>query len=327
MYAKHRDSASIETSINSKLKFSNHVESAVTTMMKVVIIAVIGWAGLAVATQEKVCSSFCSSLGMMQSNPGKSCDDIYQINKATRGKSGYYWINATTGVHQVYCDMELECGGHKGGWMRIANLDVSRGDSCPSGWSKITSPVAACRPPSNNAGCYPVTFTVNGTNYHRVCGKARGYQHATTDAFRNFVTKSINGAYVDGLSITLGNPRRHVWTYAAGHEDNSREHESKCPCAANPGKAAHPFIGNHYYCESGTTGIPNDNPIIYTSDPLWDGSGCVDGNNNCCTNADMPWFFRQFVAKQEDNLEARICTDQGLPDEGVLVDQLQLFVQ
>ena len=53
--------------------------------------------------------------------------------------SGNYWINTTTGVHQVYCDMELECGGHKGDWMRIADLDTSRGDYSPSGWTKVTS--------------------------------------------------------------------------------------------------------------------------------------------------------------------------------------------
>ena len=45
--------------------------------MKVVIIAVIGWVFHLVAAEEKICSTFCSSLGMLQSNPGKSCDDIY----------------------------------------------------------------------------------------------------------------------------------------------------------------------------------------------------------------------------------------------------------
>ena len=82
--------------------------------MKVAIIAILGWACHFAGAQEKVCSSFCSK------NPGKSCDDIYQINKASRGMSGNYWINTITGVHQVYCDMELECGGHKGGWIRGA---------------------------------------------------------------------------------------------------------------------------------------------------------------------------------------------------------------
>ena len=28
--------------------------------------------------------------------------------------------------------------------MRISDLDTSRGDACPSGWAKITTPIAAC---------------------------------------------------------------------------------------------------------------------------------------------------------------------------------------
>ena len=110
--------------------------------MRVVIVAVIAleWAYHLVVAQGSVCSNFCSSLGMLQSSPGQSCGDIYQINKASRGASGNYWINTITGVHQVYCDMEFQCGGHKGGWMRIADHDTSRGDECPSGWVKITTP-------------------------------------------------------------------------------------------------------------------------------------------------------------------------------------------
>ena len=101
-------------------------------VVKVVIIAALELTCYLVVAHEKICSAFCSSLGMMQSSPGRSCDDIYQINKASREASGNYWINTTTGVHQVYCDMELESGGHKGGWMRIADLDISSGDDCPS---------------------------------------------------------------------------------------------------------------------------------------------------------------------------------------------------
>ena len=37
--------------------------------------------------------------------------------------------------------------------------------------------------PSDNGGCYPTIFTVNGTSYHKICDKARGYQRHTTDAF------------------------------------------------------------------------------------------------------------------------------------------------
>ena len=113
-----------------------------------------------------------------------------------------YWINTTTGVHQVYCDKELECGGHKGGWVRIADLDISRGDECPSGWTKITTPVAACIAPSSNAGCYSTNFSTLTIPYSKVCGMAVGYQSETTDGFASL--QLINGPYVDGVSITYG---------------------------------------------------------------------------------------------------------------------------
>ena len=268
--------------------------------MKIVIIAAV--VCHLVAAEENVCSNFCSSLGMLQLNPGKSCNEIYQINKASRGGSGYYWINTTTGTHQVYCDMELECGGHKGGWMRIADLDTSRGDNCPSGWTKITTndagypSIDVCRSSSNNPGCYATIFTVNGLNYHKVCGKARGYQKYTTDAFGGAGTapkntKSINGIYVDGLSITLGYPRKHVLTYAIGYSDELASY-GNCPCAASPGTTAFTFLSNDYYCESGSPGTARPKNAFLTDDPLWDGSGCIASKNNCCTNVNLPWFYR-----------------------------------
>ena len=273
---------------------------------------------------------------MLRSSPGKSCDDIYQINKASRGLSGNYWINTTTGVHQVYCDMELECGSHKGGWMRIAELNTSRGDDCPSGWTKITTndaghpSIAVCRSPSNSAGCYSKVFAVNGTNYHKICGKARAYQRDSTDGFggvgsapRN--TKSINDAYVDRLSITLGNPCKHVWTYAVGYSEERASH-GNCPCASSPRNISL-HLHKHYYCESGSPGTGQPSNAYLTSDPLWDGSRCITANNNCCTNVNMPWFFRQFHSSQQDDIEVRICANQGFDDEAVTLDQLQLFVQ
>ena len=167
-------------------------------VIKFVTVAVIGWTCHLVLALERVCSTSCSTVGMLQSTPGKSCSDIYQFNKASRGASGNYWINTTTGVHQVYCDMELECGGHKGGWMKIADLDTSRGDDCPSGWTNITTPVTACIAPSSNAGCYSANFSILSIPYSKVCGMAVGYQEISPDAFHSSI-ESINQPYVDGL--------------------------------------------------------------------------------------------------------------------------------
>ena len=43
--------------------------------------------------------------------------------------------------------------------------------------------------------------------------------------------------YIDGVSITLGSPRKHVWTYAVGHRDDNNVHQQRrCPCAKHPGR-------------------------------------------------------------------------------------------
>ena len=301
-----------------------------------IIAILLGIVSQMVLGQEKVCSSFCTSLGMMESNPGKSCDDIYQINKASRGVSGDYWIQTATGTHQVYCDMELECGGHKGGWMRIADLDTSRGDDCPTGWMKQTTPtnVDVCRGTSNNPGCYQATYSTNGLRYNKVCGMARGYQKGTPDAFWAFVLQfrhtSINEPYLDGLSLTIsGSPRKHIWSYATGFAHNDRS----CPCTfivdnngdLLSGPEPQEYVRDHYYCESGTGGTPEITDY-FTDDPLWDGTECT-GVNQCCHDPGMPWFSRQFPTSVTGNIEARICRDQTFNDEGILIDQLQLFVQ
>ena len=280
------------------------------------------------AVSEQVCSSFCSSIGMLESNPGKSCADIYQINKATRGLSRDYWINTTTGIHQVYCDMEIECGGHKGGWMRIADYNTSRGDNCPSGWNKITvNGIAMCRSPFDTPGCFPATFSVQHVGYNKICGRIKGYQKGIPNAFHIWSSSpSLEHAYVDGISITVGNPRKHVWTYAVGASENHGGYGlGKCPCARHPGQPSPSFVRDHYYCESGKSGIVNVSQY-YTEDPLWDGADCIL-NNNCCANVNQPWFFRQLVISRKDDIEARLCCHQVFDIDAILVEQIQLYVQ
>ena len=47
---------------------------------------------------------------------------VCMIKLANKAVSGLYWINTTSGIHQVYCNMELQCGGYKGGWTRVVVL-------------------------------------------------------------------------------------------------------------------------------------------------------------------------------------------------------------
>jgi len=61
-----------------------------------------------------------------------------------------------------------------------------------------------CGSPSNNTGWYSTNFSVNGSSYHKIYGKAWGYQRSTTDGFSQIAgVQSINSPYDDGLSITI----------------------------------------------------------------------------------------------------------------------------
>ena len=231
------------------------------------------------------------TLGMSEANPASSCNEIYQRNPTSRGTVDQYWIKTNEGLFQVTCNMKLKCGGVEGGWMQVVDVDMNRDDNCPGTWRKITNPKKLCLGLST-VGCASTSFHVKGVSYDNICGQAKAYQKGSTDAFASKI-QSIDGIYVDGISITLGSPRKHVWTYAAGLSDDHDYKCCNCPCATIPGPGPPAFVGNDYYCESGDVGTLNRNDY-YLSDPLWDGSGCGSGNG-CCAQIGMPWFYRKLT--------------------------------
>jgi len=261
------------------------------------------------------------TLGLTQANPAASCHEIYQCNPTSRGSIGQYWIKTSEGLFEVTCNMKLRCGGVEGGWMQVVDVDMNRDDSCPGTWHKITTPRRLCL--GNVAGCASAQYYVKGVSYEYICGQIKAYQKGSTDAFHQ--TQSIDDAYVEGISITLGSPRKHVWTYAAGASDDYNYSNSNCPCASHPGHLPPSFVGSHYYCESGTTGMVND-ASFYLSDPLWDGIGCTT-TNGCCSQIGMPWFYRQVPVSVAEDLEVRICKDEDYSNEDIAVQKVELYVQ
>ena len=88
-----------------------------------------------------------------------------------------------------------------------------------------------------------------GLDYSHVCGELRGYQLGTPDAFGHYNIdkgRTIDDAYVDGVSITYGrSPRKHIWTYAVGV--NLGHHPiNACPCSKNSTAIVPPFIGSDH---------------------------------------------------------------------------------
>ena len=112
------------------------------------------------------------------------------------------------------------CCGITEGWTRVVYLNMSDpSQRCPSAWEEASQPVRSCgRVTSTSGSCDSVNFTTNGRSYSRVCGHLRGYQVGYNNAFNPYFlgANTINSYYVDGVSITYGSPRMHIWTLAVG---------------------------------------------------------------------------------------------------------------
>ena len=289
-----------------------------------IIVLVVGYSQLVVShtSELETLLSCVNKLGTDSSHPAKSCREIYNYNMASRGQSGYYWIK-TDNIYKVYCDMELTCGGIRGGWMRIANIDTTQGDDCPSGWRKITQPRPLCRGSGDAAGCYSAYFSNNKAEYNSICGKLRGYQKGSSGAFSTSL-HSLDSQYLDGVSITVGTPRKHVWSYAAGYS-KSVANRGNCPCT--PSGASPPlFVQDFHYCESGNAGGGIVVNQYFEIDPLWDGRGCPAGDD-CCFKLGAPWFYRHFIEPEGRAVEARICRDEPYSNEAILLENVQLYIQ
>ena len=174
--------------------------------------------------------------------------------------------------------------------------------------------------------CTSVTFPSHRVNYDKVCGRARGYQFGSPDGFYSYLgnSQSLESAYVDGLSVTHGSPRSHIWTFAVGLSKDYNYRSWNCPCALYPGPAAPPFVGERYFCESGDIGTWSYSQW-YLDDSLWDSQGCANGST-CCSRGG-PWFSTELNEETNDDIEVRWCMweDYNLDDTGV--QELEIYVQ
>ena len=149
------------------------------------------------------------------------------------------------------------------------------------------------------------------------------------NAFAESRYSVLNSYYVDGISITQGQMRKHLWTYAVGRAELDLPHPSNrvrsvCPCNGNvPGAEAYLpfFVGNNYYCESGF--VERFERRVAWEDPLWDGNGCHTPINTCC---DRSGFFYRNVTTSTDDIEVRWCSNFPYTGEDSPADQLEIWV-
>ena len=149
-------------------------------------------------------------------------------------------------------------------------------ETCPEHWRLYEQQnLRACgRQQSNTASCESVQFNSGGYSYTQVCGRVTGYQYNSPDAGYLFdgppltPGNEINEPYIDGVSVTYGTPRQHLWSlYAAFHESRC------CNEYFHSHIESFNFTGSNYFCDT------TNNNIFSSDSPLW------DGNTPCTTSS------------------------------------------
>ena len=267
-------------------------------------------------------------VGEVQNFPVSSCASLPRSFP-----SGHYWVRNSIGsAVYVYCDMTRSCGGFTGGWMQVVQLDMrNRSHRCPSGLNQRTdhNTLRTCVSNIASAGCTSAMFPVNSFRYSRVCGKIKAYQVSTPDGFHNRGQhpNNIDANYVDGIGLSHGYPRQHIWTFAAVSQKWSFGGCSDCRNIHL--SATHPFfVGNDFFCDTGTgnSGMAEFG-TIYSNNPLWDNVGCPSSYTSCCNFNTPPWFYKRLLRPTTDDIEMRVCRDQPSIDEDIAIESIEIFVQ
>ena len=219
------------------------------------------------------------------------------------------------------------CGG--AGWRRVAFLNMSESNrTCPEQWRLYEEDsLRVCGRPVGGPSCHSVQYSVDNFAYTRVCGRVTGYQYASPDASTHFVYNptpgnAINEPYLDGVSVTHGSPRQHIWSFYG-----SVNTLQCCSQAHITNMESLSFIGNNSFCD---TGNPEHRPwggTLFTYHPLWEGITLCRDSETCCSSHSGPWFHVTLDVPSIQDIEVRICSDQHTNNEDTPVELVEIYVR
>ena len=263
-----------------------------------------------------------------------SCSQLHEVYPTA--PSGYYNILLFNGSQiKVYCDMEgAHCDGN-GGWTRVAFVNMSEtGSSCPPGLVQydniFNTSLCWIYNGTYYHGCNSTLFSTNGLNYTKVCGRVRGYQYGYPFAFYCYIyNNTCFDPEINTYGVTLtysNNPHKHIWTYAGGWNEATKD-SSTCPCNNGSQYMNYIFVGNDYYCESGS--YDYDDWVLFPNDPLWDGRDCPGREATCCISPKMPWFVKTLNETVAYDIELSTCgyNDRQIFMQGTPLDLVECYIK
>jgi hypothetical protein len=220
-----------------------------------------------------------------------------------------------------------QCG--EGTWYRVAYLNMTDpSQQCPCAWRELkynTNQFRACGRPVSSVASRPSQIFPISHQYSKVCGRVIGIQVASPDAFHS--ERSIDQGYIDGVSITHGSPRHHIWSYVGGYSEITTSHLNACPCDYSGAIQPQSFVSSNYYCESGNPFDRWYNGQVYRNDKLWDGELCSH-EGTCCTGTNTPpWFSVNLGSPTSDDIEVRIMGSESTDNEDTPIELLEFYVQ
>ena len=267
---------------------------------------------------------------------------ILQNVTRTCGSFNRYFLPSTSTVIRDILNPYLNdrygpvcnCGGIK--WTKIVDLDMSNPtQTCPTNWRLVnTSMVRGCGQ-GTTGRCFSTFYdSVKGT-YSQVCGRITAVQFGHPDAFGAIFDGSntgLEGHYVDGVSITHGavGSRNHIWSFAAAVvEQGPVGPITQCECTNR--NVEWPFvipswIGSNYFCETANSGPVFNPPRYHLGDLLWDGKECGPAST-CCQTNNPPYFCASLPGATSDDIEVRLCSNEGPAAEDTVITRMELYVK
>ncbi len=257
--------------------------------------------------------------------PASSCAKIYESNETAQNGNYFVPDEDTT----VFCRFDLAtlATPNMNGWQLLTLFDMNDPDTiCPSQlrFDEVRG-MRHCRKNDGTTGCVSIFYPHNRP-IKRLYGRVHGYHSGTLDIEDDQFNRGIDGTYIDGISLTYGqSPRRHIWSfisYLSAAFPN-------CPCSTNAVRTTPGYIGENYFCESGTSAAVVDPAVTFVDDPVWDGQNCESTQDpGCCTRGyrdNGEWFYREFEVPFVDDVELRLCTDEPRSNEEIALVLAEIY--
>ena len=240
----------------------------------------------------RVVHEYYNTLGENINNPASSCREI--ADKYPNRTMGSYLVKShhLAPLVLVHCNLQTAFLSNDKGWTRVAYLNMTDAmQQCPYSFKEvIVNGKRLCGREDNPPGCSSVIFRTHGIAYEQVCGRVIKHRVRTPDAFYRYPFACPN-------QCTLNDPYLDGVSITHGHE-SCRQHiwsiASGIPVRCN---IPPDFIGENYICSSHSVAVQDET------------------------------FCTQLPELTSDDIEVRLCTDQGLNDEDVPIEFVELYIR